>query len=314
MNRRRFACHLTAVLLACTLSSLAATDADVKIRELAAEFPGELGVFAKHLGTGETIAWRADERFPTASVIKVAVMAEAFAQIERGTLHPDAVVRVRGEAKVGGSGVLRELHDGAEVTIRDLIRLMIVVSDNAATNLLLERVGVPSVNARMDALELRRTRIFRPTFGKTALVEPDLEREFGLGMSTPREIAALMELLARGRLVSAAASQEMLETLERQQDRDMIARHLPYDRMDIKVANKTGTDAEKQPDRSGLRGHVRADVAIVRARGTTFVIAVFARRVRDTSWTADNAALLAGARVARLAFDHFVAHEPAARR
>ena len=133
------------------LDAVQTTGDTSRLRLVAERFEGELGVFAKHLGTGEIVAWNADVRFPTASVIKVAIMVEAFDQMARGALAADGIVRVRGAAKVGGSGVARELHDGAELTVRDLIRLMIVVSDNTATNLLLEQVGVAAVNARLAA-------------------------------------------------------------------------------------------------------------------------------------------------------------------
>jgi beta-lactamase class A len=278
---------------------------DAKVRALAAGFQGELGLFAKRLGTGETIEWQADTRFPTASVIKLPIMVEAFEQISRGALSADAIVPVRASSKVGGSGILGELHDGAQVTIRDMIRLMIVVSDNTATNLLLEHVGVANVNARMRAYQLPNTILFRPTFGRKADVSPELEREFGLGMSTPRDMGVLLEMIASGRAVNDSASKEMRTILEAQQDTHMIPRKLPFDTREIVVANKTGTDEEKLPDSSGVKGHVRADVGIVRSGDTTFVIAIFARRIKDSSWMPDNAGLLAGAEISRLVFDEF---------
>jgi beta-lactamase class A len=282
-------------------------DVEARVKQLASGFAGELGLFAKNLGTGEVVAWNADTRFPTASVIKVAIMVEAFDQIAHGQLNPDETIAVRDTSKVGGSGVLRELHDGAELSIRDLIRLMIVVSDNSATNVLLERVGVSKVNAQLAAYGLANTRLFRPTFGKKAEVEPELEHEFGLGMSTPRDMGALMELIATNRAVTESASKEMRAILEAQQDTRMLPRRLPVDGREIVVANKTGTDEEKLPDASGARGHVRADVGIVRAGETTYVIALFARRVKDQSWMPDNAALIAGADLSRLVFDAFTA-------
>ena len=307
----RAPCALAAVLLALAshgsprLDAAQMTGDTSRLRVVAERFEGELGVFAKHLGTGEILAWNADVRFPTASVIKVAIMVEAFDQMARGALAADGIVRVRDAAKVGGSGVARELHDGAELTVRDLIRLMIVVSDNTATNLLLERVGVASVNARLAAFGLKDTRLFRPTFGKKADVDPELEREFGLGMSTPREMATLLEMIARGRAVNAGASAEMRAILEAQQDDRMLPRRLPFGAREIVIGNKTGTDEEKLPDASGVRGHVRADVGIVRSEATTYVVAIFARRVKDRSWMADNAALLAGAEISRIIFDRF---------
>jgi beta-lactamase class A len=280
-------------------------DLDAKVRALASGVEGELGLFAKRLGTGETTEWQADTRFPTASVIKLPIMVEAFEQISRGTLNSNTVVPVRASAKVGGSGVLGELHDGAEVTIRDLIRLMIVVSDNTATNLLLENVGVANVNARMRAYQLANTILFRPTFGEKAEVSPELEREFGLGMSTPRDMGVLLEMIATGRAVNESASKEMRAILEAQQDVRMIPRKLPFETREIVVANKTGTDEEKLPDSSGVKGHVRADVGIVRSGETTYVIAIFARRIKDRSWMPDNAGLLAGAEISSLIFDAF---------
>jgi beta-lactamase class A len=295
-----------AVSAAPLMQSEERSDLDAKVRALAAGFQGELGLFAKRLGTGETIEWQADTRFPTASVIKLPIMVEAFEQISRGALNANAVVPVRASAKVGGSGVLGELHDGAEATIRDLIRLMIVVSDNTATNLLLEHVGVANVNARMRAYQLANTVLFRPTFGRKAEVSPELEREFGLGMSTPRDMGGLLEMIANGRAVNESASKEMRAILEAQQDVRMIPRKLPFETREIVVANKTGTDEEKLPDSSGIKGHVRADVGIVRSGETTYVIAIFARRIKDRSWMPDNAGLLAGAEISRLIFDAFM--------
>ena len=122
-------------------------------------------------------------------------------------------------------------------------------------------------------------------------------------MSTPREMAALVEMIAGGRAVNAGASAEMRAILEAQQDDRMLPRRLPFGTREIVIGNKTGTDEEKLPDASGVRGHVRADVGIVRSEATTYVVAIFARRVKDRSWMADNAALLAGAEISRIIFD-----------
>jgi beta-lactamase class A len=198
------------------------------------------------------------------------------------------------------------LHDGTKLTVADLLNLTIAYSDNTATNLLVGLVGTASVNRRMDAYGLSATRLFRPTFrdGK-ADVLPELEREFGLGMTTPKEAARLMELIAEGKVVSRAASDEMLAILGRQQDRAMIPRRLPFDRDRIFVANKTGWDEEKLADSSGFRGDIRTDVAYVKAPRARYVIAICARRVRDKSPGVDNDALVTGAELSRMVYDHF---------
>ena len=151
-------------------------------------------------GSHEEIAVNADARFPTASTIKTAVMVEAYQQQADGRLPFDTVLTVGKADKVGGSGVLRDMHDGFSLTVADALQLMISLSDNTATNLLIGRLGTADVDARLDAYGLRNTRLFRPTFRDgRADVLPDLEREFGLGMTTPREMATLMARIAEER-------------------------------------------------------------------------------------------------------------------
>jgi beta-lactamase class A len=180
---------------------------------------------------------------------------------------------------------------------------MIVVSDNTATNMLVNRLGTKKIDDRLAAYGLQQTRLFRPTFrdGK-ADVLPELEREFGLGMSTPREMAKLMALIAEERAVSPEASRSMLATLRAQQDRAMIPRLLPSG---VRVANKTGTDSEKLPDERGRKGAIRVDAAIVTAGELRYVIAIFVRRGADTRGGVDNEGVLLGARLSRMIYEHF---------
>jgi beta-lactamase class A len=279
---------------------------DAEIQAVASSLSGELGLAARDLATGETIALHADRRFPTASLIKIAVMLEVFHQMQEGRLDRSTAFELTDEVKVGGSGILRHLRPGLRLRVTDLVTLMIALSDNTATNLLVARVGTANIDRRLAGYGLANTHIFRPTFRDgRADIFPELEREFGLGMTTPAEAIALLELIARGRAVSPEASAEMLDVLRRQQDDLMIPRLLPFDREAIRVGHKTGTDEEKQPGEGGVRGHIRTDAAIVEGPRATYVIAICTRRVRDTRWSPDNAALLAGARLSRLVYDYF---------
>lgn len=266
-------------------------------------FDGVAGLAARNLLTGEEIVINADARFPTASVIKTAVMVEAHHQASRGTLSLDTTIPLHQGDRVGGSGVLHGLSEGIALPVRDLIHLMIVVSDNTATNLLVNRLGTKYVEARLVALGLAHTKLFRPTFrdGK-ADIFPELEKEFGLGMSTPREMAKLMELIATGGAVDQGASTAMLETLRRQQDRAMIPRLLPGN---LQVGNKTGTDSEKLADQRGRRGAIRVDAGIVTGDGVRYVIAVFTRGGGDTRGGVDNAGVLLGAQLSRMVYEQF---------
>ena len=286
------------------------SDIEQRVTALVAAFRGTIGVAATDLVSGEEIAVNADVRFPTASTIKVAVMVEAYQQAATGALTLDTTLALRDEDKVGGAGVLNGLHGGLTLTVRDLVHLMIVLSDNTATNLLVARLGTARVNERMASLGLANTKLFRPTFRDgRADVHPELEREFGLGMTTPRDMARLMALIADGKLVSPEASAAMLATLRRQQDRAMIPRLLPQ--VDgLQVGNKTGTDAEKHAGADGVRRHVRGDVAIVTAPGLRYAIAILAREVEDTRSGVENEAVVTAARVSRLIYEHFVNRTP----
>jgi beta-lactamase class A len=161
------------------------------------------------------------------------------------------------------------------------------------------------VDDRLVSYGLKDTRLFRPTFrdGK-ADVLPELEKEFGLGMTTPREMALLMELIAEGRVVDRAACDDMLGILRQQDVLTMIPRSLPEDE-DVVVANKTGTDSEKVASAGGVQRHIRGDVAYVTAPGLRYVVAILTRQVEDTRWSVDNDALTTGAEVSRMVYDHY---------
>src|SRR4051812_29258331 len=170
-----------------------------RVAEAVHGFKGVMGIAARDLTSGEEIAVNADTRFPTASTIKTAVMVEAYKQAADSKLAFDATLPLRAEDKVDGSGVLRDMRPGLAVPIADLVQLMIIVSDNTATNMLIGKLGTANVDRTLDSFGLTNTRLFRPTFrdGRPDVL-PELEREFGLGMTTPREMASLMALIAEG--------------------------------------------------------------------------------------------------------------------
>jgi beta-lactamase class A len=277
-----------------------------QIAERLAGFKGVMGVAARHLDTGQTVFVNADTRFPTASAIKTAVMVEVFHQFADGRLAPDTRLPLTVADKVGGSGILKDLSPGLDLSVSDLLTLMMALSDNTATNMLIGRVGTANVNRRLAAYGLLDTKLFRPTFRDgRADVSPELEREFGLGMSTARDLARLMELIVEGRVVSRAASDDMMAVLERQQHRTMIPRSLP-EGGGLRVGNKPGWDEEKHPGPEGVRRHVRADAAFVLSPRGRYVIAICARQVEDTRWGPDNDAVVVAASVSRMIHDAFL--------
>jgi Beta-lactamase class A len=208
--------NFKALVFLLPLAPLAAQNAhprpslDQNVRAAIDAFSASVSYYAKNLDTGEVSAIRGDERVRTASTIKLPIMATIFHTIAEGHAKWDEELTLTKDAKVSGSGVARELSDGLHLPIRDLVHLMIVVSDNTATNLLLDRFGSDSVNAYMEQLGLHDTRSLRKIMpaGKTA--NPTPLTRFGIGVSTPHEMVTLLEKIERGEIVNAAASREMI--------------------------------------------------------------------------------------------------------
>ena len=158
---------LLPLMLAASAQAAAAAPApslQARVEQAVRTLRGSMGVAAKDLTTGKSVFVNADLPFPTASVIKVAVMVEVFHQAAEGRLRRDETLTLEESSKVGGSGVLLRLHGGLQLTINDLLDLMMTVSDNTATNMLIGKVGTPNVDARLESYGLKRTKLLRPTF------------------------------------------------------------------------------------------------------------------------------------------------------
>ena len=253
------------------------------VRQIEADGEGMLLAFAgQDLQTGERWLYRADHRCQTASVIKFPMLIHVALAVQEGLLDWSEKLTLMEGEKVGGSGVLTQLTAGSEWTLRDLCVLMTIVSDNTATNMVIERVGVEPINARMRALGLPLTTLYRKSYAQ----DTEASREYGLGMTTPEEMLALLLLLAEGRIGSPDVSRELLKIMEAQNYRDGIPRSLPED---WKYAGKTGAV-----------NAVRNDVAVVTAPdGRRFALALFCQQLSVVQWTAENPGLLALARLAQ---------------
>jgi beta-lactamase class A len=241
---------------------------------------GVVGVWIKDLTSGEEMGFDAGRVFPAASSIKVAILLELYRQVGEGRYRLSDRHRVSAAERTPGSGVLLELGDGTvEMTLKDLATLMITVSDNTATNILIDRVGMDAVNATLDHLGLGRTRLRRKMM---ALGEQARGNE---NVSTPEELGRLIEKIFRAEVLSAEACREILDILSRPktgQIRDLLP-------PEIKVAHKTG----------GISG-VRNDVGVVLLEGRPFIVSAMSNLVRD-----EAEAQRAIAEVSRLAFDYF---------
>jgi beta-lactamase class A len=208
--------------------STAAQSLDDQVKPIVAGFKGKVSLFAKNLDTGETYGLNPDERVRTASTIKIAVMIEAFARVAEGKAKWTDEVVLTKDKKVSGSGILNELSDGLRLTLRDAVNLMMILSDNTATNLVLDVLTTDAVNARMESLGFKQIKIMRRvgSGGESAAGKDPENKKFGLGMATPHEMVLVMEKLERGQVISPATSKEMIELMKREQGRNAIGRSL----------------------------------------------------------------------------------------
>lgn len=264
-----------------------------RIDPLLAAHKGRAAVGVMHLETGETFFRRPDDVMPTASLIKACVLVEAYLQADEGKLSLSDPVTLRESDKVPGSGVLTPHFSEATVLpLRVCLRLMTAFSDNTATNLVLDRVGIRSVNRRMASWGLKETRLNAKAFlATTTSVDPQRSRKYGLGSTTAREMVALFAELADGVRLRPALKQAVLGHLSRNEDRLRFTRLLPPG---TRVAHKHGSVAD-----------ARTDAGVLYTPGGAVVVCVLTAENEDRRWADDNAGDLLCARVARVVHDHF---------
>lgn len=285
-----------AIAMALPLTARAQEDSalNARLRALTAGYQGKIGLYATDLQTGKTVSLNADTPVPTASVIKLAVLFEALKQIQSGQAHYEDKVTLTKDNQVEGSGVLGLFDTPVTLTFKDALTMMIAVSDNTGTNLAIDHLGLQNIDARIQWLGLRNTWLYKKVFMPPVPPVPADQPRFGLGKTTPREMAQIIERIATCNLNAPGTSAQptapdramcntALQMLKDQTDRDAIPRYLSVD-----VANKTGA----------VNG-VRNDVAVVYAKGGPIVISAFTYDNKDDRWTSDNKALLLMANVAK---------------
>jgi beta-lactamase class A len=260
---------------------------DEQVKSLVGSFKGKVSLFAKNLDTGETYALNPDEKVRTASTIKIAVMIEAFARVNEGKIKWSDEIVLTKEKKVGGSGILNELSDNLHLTLRDAVNLMMILSDNTATNLVLDVLTTDAVNARMESLGFKNIKIMRKVFagGESAAGKDPENKKYGLGVATPREMVLVMEKLDRGEIVSPAVSKEMIELMKREQGRNAIGRSL----WDVPMASKYGA-----------LDRLRSSIAILYTTKGKIALAISCDDMPETIWSVDNPAYLLMARLSEV--------------
>jgi len=264
---------------------------DAQIKTEIANFKGKVWVYAKNLDTGETYSYKGEERVRTASTIKVPIMVEAYAQVAEGKIKWTDELILTKEKKVGGAGILFEFSDGLKLTLRDAVNLMVTISDNTATNLVLEVITSDAVNARMDSLGLKNIRSLNKVGGgapsKVAASNPTM-RLYGIGTATPKEMVTLLEKLENGEVINPEASKDMIALIKRQQFHDGIGRTL----FDTTIASKPGA-----------LDRLRSDIGIIYTRRGRIAMAITTDDIHEIIWNPENPGLLMLSRLSLILID-----------
>jgi beta-lactamase class A len=325
MSRFRLRFHrVSAALVAAALlsvlpavaqnSSPGADQLKSQIDSLLAPFHGQVSYYAHDLATGQTVAVNADEAVPTASVIKLTVLYTALEQIRAGKAHFSDTLTLHKEDQAPGSGVLLFFDTPMNLTLKGDLTMMIAESDNTATNLAIDHLGLKTIDDQITALGMKNTWLYKKVYTSASGPQPPDQPKFGLGKTTAREMGELMERFVTCNLSDApigtpapatppsAGDKELCDTalhmLKVQFFRNSIPRYLEKldtTEGDSAIANKTGA-----------LDHVRNDVGAVYTKKGVIVISEFTHDNADTSWTPDNEAEVLMAKIAKAIVDAWV--------
>lgn len=280
-------------VLALTAQAQTALPGELKAR--IAQFPGAVSLFARNLDSGDMVDIRATEPVRTASTIKLPILCAVSDAVAHGHAKWTDLLTVAASEKVSGTGILAsEISDGVQLPLRDVTHLMMVLSDNTATNMILERFGADMVNGYLDRIGIHDTRSMRKILGGSgpsgvsAAGKLPENQKYGLGKSTPRDMVTILERLERGEIVDAATSREILAVMKRCQDSTGIRRRLS----EYPIANKTGAlDA------------LRSDVGIVYSKGGRIAMAITVDGIPKPDWSPENPGSLVISDLAKMIVD-----------
>jgi beta-lactamase class A len=271
-----------------------------RVEALAATHHGHVALFATDLKTGRQVAVDADRPVQTASVIKLTILYEAMEQVRDGKARWDEKLTLAPGEGVSGSGVLTFFDTPLTLTLKDVLTMMVIVSDNTATNLAIDRFGVDAVNARIAWMGLKDTHLYKKVMKPATGPMPADQPKFGLGKTTAREMAAVMERIGRCQLSApgeaerpgdVAICEVALKMLRNQFYRNTIPRYLE--------AIDSSESGSGIASKTGSLNAVRNDVGIVAGKSGAMVLSVFTYENEDKSWTADNQAEMMIARLAK---------------
>jgi beta-lactamase class A len=263
------------------------------LSQIAENFSGTFTVHAEHLETGEVIAFGNPHPMETASTIKLPILITAMQKIHEGKLRLEQPVPLLSDDYVTGSGVLQNLGIGTVLPLADVLMLMIIVSDNMATNMVLRLIGLDAVNRLMQDFGARSTVIRKRI---------DFHIPPPIGLSTPKDMVHLLKGIYHREIISPTVSQWIWDVLIRQQYNTLLTRLMPY--------NLLNSETENPPQviigsKSGSVEGVRNDVGIVTTPWGDYAIAIMSEGCQDLRFHVDNEAHRVLPEAALRVFQHF---------
>lgn len=270
-----------------------------QLAKLQSRFSGQFVLYAEHLTTGEILSYGEVHPMETASTIKIPILAEVMRQIDNHVLELDMPLTLHTGDFVSGSGVLQHLTPGTVLSLKDVLTLMVIVSDNVATNMVLRLIGLSTVNTTMKRWGLHNTELKKRI--DFALPGP-------LGLSTPEDLVTLLKGIYQKTLLTPASCQLVLDMLTHQQVNILLTRHLPYA---LLSADEDNTPPEViVASKSGSLKGVRNDMGLVLSPWGDYAIALMSESCRDHRFHPDNEAQVLLPRVSELVFRHFFPDAP----
>lgn len=303
VNQRFLKCLAALAFAACSTATLSAqnsTGLQSELDAIASAHHGKVALFAQDLKTGQTVGIHPDEVVQTASIIKLTILYEAMEQVREGKTHLDDPIVLKKGDQVPGSGILLFFDTPLNITLKDALTMMVIMSDNTAANLVIDHLGLSNINARIQKLGLKDTYLYKKVFQPAEGPMPPDQKVYGLGKTTPREMAEVMRKivtcdLAEPGLPSTPQDAELcgvvMHMLANQFYQDAIPRYtqpLNSSPTGSAIANKTGSlDA------------VRNDVAAISSKNGLLILSVFTYDNQDHGWTVDNEGEMTIAKLAK---------------
>lgn len=268
---------------------------EARLKAEVVSFSGKVSFYANDF-KGNIISVNANERFEAGSCIKAFILNEFYKQVHQKKINPNEILKYSKENFITGSGILRSLDLGVEMTAKNFAKIMIIVSDNIATNTLIDFLGIENINNTCKELGLTSTVLYNKI---------DFEKYEKLGTTTPRDYGRFFEMLHKEELWSKEISREMLEIFKNQHYNRMLTKNFPQYYLD---SEDTGDEELVYvASKSGSMDAARNDGGIIHTPYGSYVLVIFTKNFKDPLYYNDHESYIFGSRASRLIFDQYLA-------